>query len=57
MMIPWRRKWQLTPVFLLGQSYGQSSLATTEHSHIQGEVFYIFSGFMVLKMDLNIWFL
>ena len=25
--IPWRRKWQLTPVFLLGKSYGQRSLA------------------------------
>ena len=25
--IPWRRKWQPTPVFLLGESYGQRSLA------------------------------
>jgi len=25
--IPWGRKWQLTPVFLLGKSYGQRSLA------------------------------
>ena len=25
--IPWRRKWQLTPVFLLGKSHGQRSLA------------------------------
>ena len=24
--IPWRRKWQPTPVFLLGKSYGQRSL-------------------------------
>ena len=24
---PWRRKWQLTPVFLPGKSHGQSSLA------------------------------
>ena len=24
--IPWRKKWQPTPVFLLGQSYGQRSL-------------------------------
>ena len=23
--IPWRRAWQLTPVFLPGESYGQSS--------------------------------
>ena len=25
--IPWRRKWQVTPVFLLGESHGQRSLA------------------------------
>ena len=25
--IPWRRAWQLTPVFLPGESHGQSSLA------------------------------
>ena len=25
--IPWRREWQLTPVFLPGKSYGQRSLA------------------------------
>ena len=25
--IPWRRKWQPTPVFLPGESYGQRSLA------------------------------
>ena len=24
--IPWRRKWQLTQVFLPGKSYGQKSL-------------------------------
>ena len=24
---PWRRKWQPTPVFLLGKSHGQRSLA------------------------------
>ena len=24
--IPWRREWQPTPVFLLGDSYGQRSL-------------------------------
>ena len=24
---PWRRKWQSTPVFLPGESHGQSSLA------------------------------
>ena len=26
-MIPWRREWQLTPVFLPGESHGQRSLA------------------------------
>jgi len=25
--IPWRRKWQLTPIFLPGESHGQRSLA------------------------------
>ena len=25
-MIPWRRKWQPTPVFLHGESHGQRSL-------------------------------
>ena len=25
--IPWKRKWQATPVFLLGESHGQRSLA------------------------------
>jgi len=25
--IPWRRAWQLTPVFLAGESHGQRSLA------------------------------
>jgi len=25
--IPWRRKWQPTPVFLAGESHGQRSLA------------------------------
>ena len=29
--IPWRRKWQPTPVFLSGKSHGQRSLATTVH--------------------------
>ena len=24
--IPWRREWQPTPVFLLGESYGQRNL-------------------------------
>ena len=28
---PWRRAWQPTPVFLLGESYGQGSAGTTVH--------------------------
>ena len=43
--IPWSRKWQPTPIFLLSKSHGQRSLAgyspwghkeldTTEHAHI-----------------------
>ena len=28
---PWRRKWQSTSVFLLGESHGQSSLVATVH--------------------------
>ena len=46
--IPWRRKWQITPVFLPGESHGQRSLAgysswghkeldTTEPSHMETE--------------------
>ena len=30
-MIPWRWKWQPTPVFLLGESHGQRSLQATVH--------------------------
>ena len=26
--IPWRRKWQLTPGFMSGESYGQRSLVS-----------------------------
>ena len=29
--IPWRRKWQPIPVFLLGESHGQSSLVGYSH--------------------------
>jgi len=28
--IPWRRAWQLTPVFLPGESYGQRSLGSVD---------------------------
>ena len=33
--IPWRRKWQPTPVFLSGKSRGQRSLAATVHGSHQ----------------------
>ena len=47
--IPWRRKWQPTPVFLPGKSHGQRSLVgyspwyckmmdTTKHTHTQDHV-------------------
>ena len=31
--IPWRRKWQTTPVFFLGKSHGQRSLAGYSTAH------------------------
>ena len=51
--IPWRRKWQPTPVFLLGKSQGQRSLVgynpwghkesdMTEHAHTYLSTFYWF---------------
>ena len=47
--IPWRRKWQPTPVFLPGASQGQRSLAgghkesdTTEHTHTHTTGSYFF---------------
>ena len=30
--IPWRRAWQPTPLFLLGESHGQRGLGATVHS-------------------------
>ena len=30
--VPWRRKWQPTPVFLLGESHGQRSLVHKTHA-------------------------
>ena len=29
--ISWRREWQPTPIFFLGESYGQRRLAATVH--------------------------
>ena len=31
--IPWRRAWQCTPVFLLGESHGQRSLGSQRVKH------------------------
>ena len=35
--IPWRKAWQLTPVFSPGESHGQRSLAATVHGITQSE--------------------
>ena len=35
---PWRRKWQTTPVFLLGKFHGQSSLAATAHGIAESDM-------------------
>ena len=35
--IPWRRKWQPTPVFLPGESHGQRTLAATVHRVAQSQ--------------------
>ena len=54
--IPWRRKWQPTPVFLPGKSHGQRSLAgysswghkesdMTEHACIQRDILIAASEF------------
>ena len=32
---PWRRKWQPTPVFLLGKSHGQRTLASLVHRAVR----------------------
>ena len=55
--IPWRRTWQLTPVFLPRQSHGQRSLAgsspwshqesdTTEYTHTC--IFHIYPGALLI---------
>ena len=37
--VPWRRKWQPTPVFLPGESHGQKSLVDySPYSHIELDV-------------------
>ena len=36
--IPWRRPWQPTPVFLLGESHAQRSLAGYGHSIAESDM-------------------
>ena len=36
--IPWKRKWQLTPVFLPGKSHGQRSLEATVHGVAKSQI-------------------
>ena len=63
--IPWRRKWQPTPVCLLGESHGQSSLAgyspwglresdTAEHTHawcsLKSRISYNFLSYLILSL-------
>ena len=33
--VPWKRKWQPTPIFLAGKSLGQRSLASYSHGVIK----------------------
>ena len=35
--IPWRRKWQPTPVFLPGESYGQSLAGCSPWGHKESD--------------------
>ena len=37
--IPWRRKWQPTPVFLPGQSHGHRSLVGDSHGVAKNQFF------------------
>ena len=62
--IPWRRKWQPTPVFLPAKSHGQRSLAgyrpwghkewdTTERLHFHFSLSQLCPGFPMLMAGLN----
>ena len=69
--IPWRRKWQPTPVFLPGEFHGQRSLVgyspwgrkesdTTErlHFHFRFSLCIIGSSFIhLIRTDSNVFFL
>ena len=63
--IPWRRKWQLTPVFLPGKFHGQMSLVgcspwgpkesdTTEHAPTCSHMFY--HCVISVKCQVNSWY-
>ena len=62
--IPWRRKWQPTPVFLPGESRGQRNLAgcilwgcseldMTEHTYIHTHIFVYHELFTFIRFFLN----
>ena len=68
--IPWRRKWQPSPVFLPEKSHGQRSLAgyspwghkesdMTEHTHKKRV--HIYSGILVIKRNefesIEVWWM
>ena len=46
--ISWRRKWQLTPVFLPGKFHGQRSLAATVHG-VAKEMIYLLNNIFSLR--------
>ena len=52
--IPWRRKWQPTPVFLPGKSHGQRSLAATAHgvtkSHTRLNIWASVQKWLIIKL-------
>ena len=56
--ILWRRKWQPTPIFLLGKSHGQRSLAGYTVHRVTKNQTWLSSWAQthtLLKIDLNIW--
>ena len=50
--IPWRRKWQPTPVFLPGESHGRRSLWTTVHGVAKLSHLSKFSQLMAVKVKV-----
>ena len=48
--VPWRRKWQSTPVFLLGKSQGQRRLEGSQReSGMTDEVYMLICPWVVLS--------